>query len=991
MVVEFQDCFSIEEVPNSIGLEHEYARITNDGKFYCYRNLVQPPCECLQCLQQFRKASDQSVKLYAYSAALSYDEAEKMATGLLQSMPENILYLRHQCSVNGDLILKRWKKSSKKRSSYLLAADPDLYPHQWGDAHFLRDYVKKIQEEEASGEYTADLTQGSVRLAFRNACLLPHLNREALETNPAKFLSLLYNRIHYTPDQWAAYDNFLLVKPWQIGALKTVYNSNCVMIYGKHYGRLTRWNEKDSHAWRIIGFPRAILVLEAQEKLLSFLRGVVETLVSGPSGNEAIGTSDAFTKSLAIGLRLSNETSGAAEFASTYLNQPYCPPPIWDVNSLMSIAQSRMNLHSDHLWLLQTDPAYIRRYVNIILAGEWDEILTKRQKDDFSASQIYRDAVTFWSWVGIVEEVKLLQKLHSKIAEDVRMYPQFEEAYSRALASIGAILETHINRRAKQIDIIFPTRPGFRHKYKFVNISQGRTSGVWKERKEFQPYAELFFADRLHWCLSLLANPSLDPMEGHISKYFPWHNYTMIFAALDEHLGQCRKSGRKDDIARLDEVLYSEVSDISAMHEILSRIRLYYPSSTNFEHRENTKDGTSKGWRYINKHFFAQDPLRSLGDEIPQSEDGKQKYAAENHLRKLLNEFLAVPRPTGSRMRQTWLEEDTSQRAALSRLWAGMRARHLQTLKRLSIDQKDIDTDLQDLSADSDPNYIEILEREREDILERIRVSQMEREIKLGTFAELSFGGWWAGEASPKDELPKTKTKVKTRAEVDQQEFLEDSPHALLPQEIGGQQQAIQASMSKSSFGIFRSMFPGRDSEEAPQKSIKWDTFVLAMAEPDVGFVARHSAGGSAVQFEPNEHSKWAGMGKIVFHKPHPVPVIDPVMLLSMVLLSLLLVAVLFYLGTRPGNARSIGATIEAVNWKPLVKLVFPPPIEKKIKTVLAEKYGHPVGPNHQAIAHQRPLKSGVTPLGQGPFLGALAKKENEALIRYQRTRFEGH
>lgn len=64
-------------------------------------------------------------------------------------------------------------------------------------------------------------------------------------------------------------------------------------------------------------------------------------------------------------------------------------------------------------------------------------------------------------------------------------------------------------------------------------------------------------------------------------------------------------------------------------------------------------------------------------------------------------------------------------------------------------------------------------------------------------------------------------------------------------------------------------MFP--QTEEERQKHVTWDTFVLNMGE--AGFTARES-GGSIVTFEDVN-----GEGKINFHKPHPKPVIDPVML----------------------------------------------------------------------------------------------------------------
>lgn len=78
-------------------------------------------------------------------------------------------------------------------------------------------------------------------------------------------------------------------------------------------------------------------------------------------------------------------------------------------------------------------------------------------------------------------------------------------------------------------------------------------------------------------------------------------------------------------------------------------------------------------------------------------------------------------------------------------------------------------------------------------------------------------------------------------------------------------------------------MFPLRSGANEPQpavKAIEWDTFVLPMS--DAGFLARHT-GGSAVVFEKqiaddaDDAEKCKG-GRIVFHKPHPVAKIDPVM-----------------------------------------------------------------------------------------------------------------
>lgn len=76
----------------------------------------------------------------------------------------------------------------------------------------------------------------------------------------------------------------------------------------------------------------------------------------------------------------------------------------------------------------------------------------------------------------------------------------------------------------------------------------------------------------------------------------------------------------------------------------------------------------------------------------------------------------------------------------------------------------------------------------------------------------------------------------------------------------------------KDSRTIFRSMFPLTVTER--EQSVRWDDFVRAMQY--TGMKAKNG-GGSIVIFEEE-----TGTGKIVFHRPHPNPTIDPIMLQSM-------------------------------------------------------------------------------------------------------------
>ena len=84
--------------------------------------------------------------------------------------------------------------------------------------------------------------------------------------------------------------------------------------------------------------------------------------------------------------------------------------------------------------------------------------------------------------------------------------------------------------------------------------------------------------------------------------------------------------------------------------------------------------------------------------------------------------------------------------------------------------------------------------------------------------------------------------------------------------------QAAVITVSKRTLGVLQAMYPATVEER--HSSVDWDAFVQSMDK--AGFFAKNG-GGSIVTFE-----RVSGEGKIAFHRPHPEPKIDPVMLQSM-------------------------------------------------------------------------------------------------------------
>lgn len=436
------------------------AQIRRQGQNYCHRLLIKGPCECHICSQQYREQMYQKRSIFGYTKVLSDDEARRKAADMVNTTRANFQYLREQCEKNGAVIVKRWKKrSSEKRKALLLEVDPKLYPYQWADIRFLDEFTNSPEwkARDLSGLLLdPDTTQGRARRPFRTVCLLPFLNLASLKDDPARLLNLLYNRVKFTPEQWVPYDNYLLDKQWQIGSLATVYNKNCIVMHGPSFGKLTSWQSRSAHAWDIVGYPRAILVLEAQLKLSEVLMAVVEKLLVGhESGNNTSNLNEA----LDLGMRKATDNSSCVEFASVFINQPFSAPPTFDIKSLLAIAEAQVNLHADHLWLLQIDPLSLRRYVNLVIEGTYRETLTIHNQNALGALKLMEDSKSLFR--NTLSNSQSLQIIYSEIGLESRL-EILTMHYSDFKCCLQAILILFASDDLLHLGLDFPRSPEHR-------------------------------------------------------------------------------------------------------------------------------------------------------------------------------------------------------------------------------------------------------------------------------------------------------------------------------------------------------------------------------------------------------------------------------------------------------------------------------------------------------------------------------------------------
>ena len=153
---------------------------------------------------------------------------------------------------------------------------------------------------------------------------------------------------------------------WALGRFDLEYCGNyCVVMHGVDYGKLVPWTKEAAERWDIVGYPRALLTIEAQALMFSRLRAIVDLILEGVDHNN-LGASDKWQEMVRAGSKQSNKI----ELWSDYVNQPFSAPPKFDVEHYCSIAKASMQAAQDHLWLLQTDPCYFRRFVKVLAVGE---------------------------------------------------------------------------------------------------------------------------------------------------------------------------------------------------------------------------------------------------------------------------------------------------------------------------------------------------------------------------------------------------------------------------------------------------------------------------------------------------------------------------------------------------------------------------------------------------------------------------------------------
>lgn len=778
-------------------------------------------CSC--CRAQWRSTEYQKIgSRFIYANEATDTDAEQLLGTFAISIQDDFACLRDQVTGCGDAVLSRWKKKGSTREKR---------------AALLRRLMPGIPESKhVTTRFTYEVNNWYDNPEDRSAWLLPWLSIEALLEDSTNVLHLLQNRAACPVDEWVMHDSKQLDAGWQTGALRTQHNSNCVVMYGKSYGKLTTFDPPACHQWYKIGYPRARLILEAQSLLYGFLRKFVETLLEGASETQG---SDKWHEILG-----KVTAPGAAANTQRYTRQTWTTSPGLVLHELFETVDTRRKEAEDELWLLQTDPAYVQYLLREELSSMVVKAFSPERRWLRVVDQIFCQSI---NRVGNWQYLAGLSKTFAQTFEKHRVHVTPGEVLPQKLRqSLIALEHAAADFGSKNAQDLGQRMALTKTFEKYCTVEQGSDEEIEVSMKADnfgllctdKARVDYYKDDRLFWVLFYLRasfclpRPLANARDG-----------TILLEYLDDHLGHSPRSEKQ----RVNPHLYFLVSDLAVTDQILCAIRMHRPRFW-LDHMSKVD---------IMACREAQPAHRTLVNKMCNSTE-----AMDNQLVRQVGAIHGAVWPKGVKDRK-WLEQASGARTLLDSLWRSLSDVQERAMKEARAPQLEIDEAMKLCRAYESTDHQAALEVERADIERRSATPTQE---PTGTELNLTFAVN-ALNISEKTTLniAERKEKIKSRPQSVPQPaaFANDADE---PQEEG--HEPLRIAVKPNLINLFRRMYPAPN--EPPAKTgTSWQQFLAAMIA--AGFAVTQSSG-SAVVFSRAEES-------IRFHRPHPDPTIDPLIL----------------------------------------------------------------------------------------------------------------
>lgn len=775
--------------------------------------------DCVICTGQYRTISAQKSTDLQYNAKISDEEAARYLQHSVGSVRDSYDHIKDLIQRYGDAIMKRWlKKSSTKRAALLRAATPGIHDSKWAEARY----------------FSSSVHAGS--LEHRSLLMLPYLSVELLSHEPAAFLSLLHHRSHHDLSAFVASDCDFQEDLFRDGGFKGVYNPHCVVTHGTRFGELVGWSETSNHQLDSLSYPRAQLFFATQTGLASFLLDTMR-LVFEPTKDDIVQGCGKWNEAAVNSFR-STELHAPV---SVYYNQIFGHPPVWSVDRISSTLKTRYDLADDEIELFQADPLFVRERLARLQSSVYYNALSDFDQVTYlvahTVAPITKSYRTHWLFEHTEPLLQILREPQGPVSPGLTL----PNRYRAAMRAIHFILSTYYNRLVHQLGQLVRQSGDFRQhmcRRRARPVSEVEASVVLRK-------------DPLFWNVMELIRQNHPGSTGCFRPSF-------YLAFIDDILSTA--SRREKD--RIDQVLLDHLSEMGAIDECISAIRLHRPYAgtpmSKAEYQEFTK-GWAVPWGLENVETM----LVALFEDLDQLEEPLQA-------------FMALPLPSGKLNKET-LERSRGLREGLRSYCAQFDQIEERMFKR-SIPPSRVIALRQARAAVDELRFdcgVKGLQQLQYAIEAKEAATQAKKSVPVDKpGAQIApVQTVWGDTSGASENLSLTpRPKTKTRQSQPSNK-VEHSDEAGSPGvgDVTSTSRTRTIAVNSVSLALFKRMFTPSCCTKGTA-SVRWDDMVAAMVDAGMTVTQR---GGSAVTFRDQAD----GLLSVTVHKPHPDPIINPIML----------------------------------------------------------------------------------------------------------------
>ncbi len=412
----------------------------------------EAPCDCEICMLLYAGHRSSAGQVLKYAGHLSNEAATTMAAERTRSIQHDKDHIASMIKRHGNAILKKWRRDQQSRRKTLQRVNTDIYPTRDPLLNMLGTPGSTTNEEVTHN---------------RMALLLPYINLENLVEDSSFLINLLQNRSNYPPGQWVPFDNAQLQPAWRQALLPVLSAYGCIVLHGPAYGTWKTFSDDEVHRGDAYGTPRGLLILEAQKALMSFLRAMVDgiygnavlpTFRTAPTAASLLPSTAptaAYDKWLPFLNSPSSREAARSSFGSVFARQPFSSPPVFNIDTLMDIAETRAAQAQDELWLLQTDLEYFLSVVKYFESQWFDKVpgisemrtLQPEEKYDNIGRIVTQKVVTRardWQW--LVELCQCVRQEVEDFVEDITKGMELPTVYERELGCLFTLVKHCLKR-----------------------------------------------------------------------------------------------------------------------------------------------------------------------------------------------------------------------------------------------------------------------------------------------------------------------------------------------------------------------------------------------------------------------------------------------------------------------------------------------------------------------------------------------------------------